>query len=165
MNNRFKLEKSKEQPGWWVLTDTKNLVVIKFEEHKYNETQKVYLLKESEMISSPDIETKLARIMREMGEYMSTHWYSVAMPTPVYELRQDDETDRLLLIRNKHPRFTLEVEDNCTNNQLAAALRKAAEYISKRVKKNRRTKKSSLKSLMVQLKESTSGVSEILQIY
>lgn len=67
MKNRFKLEKSKETLGWWVLTDTDNLVVIRFEEHKYNETQKVYLLKESEMISSPDIEAKLARIMREMG--------------------------------------------------------------------------------------------------
>lgn len=133
--NRFKLEKSKEQPGWWVLTDTKNLVVIKFEEHKYNETQKVYLLKESEMISSPDIETKLARIMREMGEYMSTHWYSIAMPTPVYELRQDDETDRLLLIRNKHPRFTLEVEDGCTHKQLADALRKASEFLRKKAER------------------------------
>ena len=133
--NRFKLEKSKEQPGWWVLTDTKNLVVIKFEEHKYNETQKVYLLKESEMISSPDIETKLARIMREMGEYMYTHWYSIAMPTPVYELRQDDETDRLLLIRNKHPRFTLEVEDGCTHKQLADALRKASEFPRKKAER------------------------------
>lgn len=133
--NRFKLEKSKEQPGWWVLTDTKNLVVIKFEEHKYNETQKVYLLKESEMISSPDIETKLARIMREMGEYMYTHWYSIAMPTPVYELRQDDETDRLLLIRNKHPRFTLEVEDGCTHKQLANALRKASEFLRKKAER------------------------------
>lgn len=133
--NRFKLEKSKEQPGWWVLTDTKNLVVIKFEEHKYNETQKVYLLKESEMISSPDIETKLARIMREMGEYMYTHWYSIAMPTPVYELRQDDETDRLLLIRNKHPRFTLEVEDGCTHKQLADALRKASEFLRKKAER------------------------------
>ena len=83
MKNRFKLEKSKETFGWWVLTDTDNLVVIRFEEHQYNETQKVYLLKESEMISSPDIEAKLARIMREMGEYMYTHWYSIAMPTPV----------------------------------------------------------------------------------
>lgn len=133
--NRFKLEKSKEQPGWWVLTDTKNLVVIKFEEHKYNETQKVYLLKESEMISSPDIETKLARIMREMGEYMSTHWYSIAMPTPVYELRQDDESDRLLLLRNKHPRFTLEVEDGCTHKQLADALRKASEFLRKKAER------------------------------
>lgn len=133
--NRFKLEKSKEQPGWWVLTDTKNLVVIKFEEHKYNETQKVYLLKESEMISSPDIETKLARIMREIGEYMYTHWYSIAMPTPVYELRQDEETDRLLLLRNKHPRFTLEVEDGCTHKQLADALRKASEFLRKKAER------------------------------
>lgn len=45
MKNRFKLEKSKEQPGWWVLTDTENLVVIKFEEHKYNETQKYICLR------------------------------------------------------------------------------------------------------------------------
>lgn len=135
MNNRFKLEKSKEQPGWWVLTDTKNLVVMKFEEHKYNETQKVYLLKESEMISSPDIETKLARIMREMSEYMYTHWYSIAMPTPVYELRQDEETDRLLLLRNKHPRFTLEVEDGCTHKQLADALRKASEFLRKKAER------------------------------
>ena len=133
--NRFKLEKSKEQPGWWVLTDTKNLVVIKFEEHKYNETQKVYLLKESGMISSPDIETKLARIMREMGEYMYTHWYSIAMPTPVYELRQDEESDRLLLLRNKHPRFTLEVEDGCTHKQLADALRKASEFLRKKAER------------------------------
>lgn len=133
--NRFKLENSKEQPGWWVLTDTKNLVVIKFEEHKYNETQKVYLLKESEMISSPDIETKLARIMREIGEYMYTHWYSIAMPTPVYELRQDEETDRLLLLRNKHPRFTLEVEDGCTHKQLADALRKASEFLRKKAER------------------------------
>lgn len=133
--NRFKLEKSKEQPGWWVLTDTKNLVVIKFEEHKYNETQKVYLLKESEMISSPDIEAKLARIMREIGEYMYTHWYSIAMPTPVYELRQDDESDRLLLLRNKHPRFTLEVEDGCTHKQLADALRKASEFLRKKAER------------------------------
>ena len=135
MKNRFKLEKSKEQSGWWVLTDTENLVVIKFEEHKYNETQKVYLLKESEMISSPDIETKLARIMREMGEYMSTHWYSIAMPTPVYELRLDEETDRLLLLRNKHPRFTLEVEDGCTHKQLADALRKASEFLRKKAER------------------------------
>ena len=135
MKNRFKLEKSKEQSGWWVLTDTENLVVIKFEEHKYNETQKVYLLKESEMISSPDIETKLARIMREMGEYMYTHWYSIAMPTPVYELRLDEETDRLLLLRNKHPRFTLEVEDGCTHKQLADALRKASEFLRKKAER------------------------------
>lgn len=135
MKNRFKLEKSKETFGWWVLTDTDNLVVIRFEEHQYNETQKVYLLKESEMISSPDIEAKLARIMREMGEYMYTHWYSIAMPTPVYELRQDDETDRLLLIRNKHPRFTLEVEDGCTHKQLADALRKASEFLRKKAER------------------------------
>ena len=135
MKNRFKLEKSKEQSGWWVLTDTENLIVIRFEEHRFNETQKAYFLKESELRNNPDAANKIACIMREIGEYMYTHWYSIAMPTPVYELRQDDETDRLLLIRNKHPRFTLEVEDGCTHKQLANALRKASEFLRKKAER------------------------------
>lgn len=135
MKNRFKLEKSKEQSGWWVLTDTTNLIVIRFEEHRFNETQKAYFLKESELRNDPDAANKIACIMREMGEYMFTHWYAIAMPTPVYELRQDDESDRLLLLRNKHPQFKLIVEDDCTSKQLADALRKASEFLRKKAER------------------------------
>lgn len=128
---RFRLDKSQELPGWWVLTDTENLIVIKFEEHRFNETQRISILEESRFIGRKDCASRLARIMSEMGDYMFSHWYSIAMPTPVYEFRQDDENDRLLLIRNKFPRFTVEVQDDCEPHQLASALKKAAEFINK----------------------------------
>lgn len=37
---KYTIQESKD-PGWWVVTDTENLVVLKFQEHKFNETQMV----------------------------------------------------------------------------------------------------------------------------
>ena len=132
MNTRFRLEQSTEQPGWWVLTDTDNLVVIRFKEHEFNDTQKVTVLDESALLKDSDCTNRLAHIMSEMGDYMFTHWYSIAMPTPVFEFRQDDENDRLLLIRHKYPKFALEIQDDCDAKQLADALKAAGEFIKKR---------------------------------
>lgn len=36
-----------------------------------------------------------------------------------------------VLIRTKHPRFAIEVQDEAEGKQLAAALRKAAEFVVK----------------------------------
>lgn len=36
-----------------------------------------------------------------------------------------------VLIRTKHPRFVVEVQDDAENRQLADALRKAAEFVVK----------------------------------
>ena len=130
--NRFRLEKSSELPDWWVLTDTDNLVVIRFKEHEYNETQKVTVLEDSELLKRPNCAKELAQIMAEMGDYMFLHWYSIAMPTPVFELRLDDEQDRLLLIRNKFPKFTVEIQDSASSKQLSDALKAAGEFIKKR---------------------------------
>ncbi len=130
--NRFRLEKSSELPDWWVLTDTDNLVVIRFKEHEYNETQKVTVLEDSELLKRPNCAKELAQIMAEMGDYMFLHWYSIAMPTPVFELRLDDEQDRLLLIRNKFPKFTVEIQDSASPKQLSDALKAAGEFIKKR---------------------------------
>ena len=129
---RFRLEKSSELPDWWVLTDTDNLVVIRFKEHEYNETQKVTVLEDSELLKRPNCAKELAQIMAEMGDYMFLHWYSIAMPTPVFELRLDDEQDRLLLIRNKFPKFTVEIQDSASPKQLSDALKAAGEFIKKR---------------------------------
>lgn len=63
---RFKLDKSITTPNGWVLTDTKNMVVVTFIEHRFNDTQKVTMLND---ITTPDA-LSLARIMREMGDYM-----------------------------------------------------------------------------------------------
>lgn len=129
--DRFKLEKSQDLPGWWVLTDTENLVVIKFKEHEFNETQKItHLDNDQEVISRLGVQG-IAEVLREMGDYMFTHWYSIALPTPVFEFRQDDENDRMLLIRNKFPKFTVEIHETCDVKQLAAALRKAGEFVAK----------------------------------
>lgn len=129
--NRFKLEKSQDLPNWWILTDTENLIVCKFEEHKFNETQRVSVLEDSKFTSDANCANKLAHIMAEMGDYMFSHWYSIALPTPVFEFRQDDENDRLLLIRNKFPKFTMEIQDDCDLKQLSDALRSGHEFAKK----------------------------------
>lgn len=131
--NRFRLDKSQDMPGWWVLTDVDSLVVIQFEEHRFNETQKVTILEDSKFNGSPDyVSNELARVLASMGDYMYSHWYSIAMPMPTFELREDDEGERLLLIRNKFPKFTIEIQDDCDKNKLSGALRAASEFIRKR---------------------------------
>ena len=64
---KYKLEKS-ETPGWFVVTDTENLVVIRFKEHEFNETQKVTLIDEDAVNLMA-----LPRIMREMGDWLAAH--------------------------------------------------------------------------------------------
>lgn len=64
---KYQLQKSKE-PEWWVLTDTENLVVLKFQEHKFNDTQMATMLEDCQLTA-----LQLARIMREMGDWMAAH--------------------------------------------------------------------------------------------
>lgn len=80
MNNRFKLEKSTRSKDGWVLTDTENLVVIRFKEHQYNNTQKISILEESDLTNNPSAASIMATIMREMGDYMASNHYCIAMP-------------------------------------------------------------------------------------
>ena len=128
---RFILEKSQGLPGWWVLTDTENLVVLKFKEHEFNESQQVTFIDEDKSVIEKLGAQGIAEVLREMGDYMFTHWYSIALPTPVFEFRQDDENDRMLLIRNKFPKFTLEIQDDCDLKQLSDALKAAGEFVMK----------------------------------
>lgn len=128
---RFRLEKSQDLPGWWVLTDTENLVVLKFKEHEFNESQQVTFIDEDKSVIEKLGAQGIAQILREMGDYMFTHWYSIALPTPVFEFRQDDENDRMFLIRNKFPEFTLEIQDDCDLKQLSDALKAAGEFVIK----------------------------------
>lgn len=68
MNDRFVLQKSTQHPGSWVLSDKQNGVVVKFEEHKFNDTQQVTMLEDFDG-SAEDA----ARIMREIGDYLVHH--------------------------------------------------------------------------------------------
>lgn len=139
-NKRFKLEQSQDLPGWWVLTDIDNLIVIKFKEHEFNETQRITVLEESMFVNRTDCANELAHIASEMGNYMLTHYYSIALPVPVFEFRQDDEKERLLLIRNKFPRIVVEINDDCNLQQLSKALSSAAEFVNKYNKRNKNDK-------------------------
>lgn len=129
--NQYKLERSNSEPNYWVLTDIKNGVVIRFEEHRFNETAKITLLEDDPLSghSSPgEAANDVAKILREMGDYLATHWYSIAMPTPTFEFRETDE-GRLFLLRNKSPKFSLEITEDTNNEQLAKALSDAAKFV------------------------------------
>lgn len=138
MNNRFRLEKSKELEGWWMLIDTENLIIVRFEEHKFNDTQEVSILDDSNLTHDANIAGKLSRILQEMDDYMFRCWYSVAHPAPAFEFREDNENDRVLLIRNKYPKFTVEIQDKCEAYRLASALKKAGEFVDKIGKNGRK---------------------------
>lgn len=129
--NRFRLEKSRDLLGWWVLTDTENLVVLKFKEHEYNDSQQVTFIDEDKSIMEKLGTQGIVRILREMGEYMFTHWYSIALPTPVFEFRKDDKNDQMLLICNKFPKFTVTLNDDYDLKQLSDSLKAASEFVIK----------------------------------
>lgn len=76
---RFRLEKSKLKEGWWVLTDTVNLVVITFEEGRFNETQKITQIEGGEKYSSMNDVMAQVRIIREMSDWLAINHYKIAM--------------------------------------------------------------------------------------
>lgn len=77
MTERFILQPSQDE-GFWVATDKEKGIVVKFEEHKFNETQQTTLLDDADASDFMG----LARAMRELGEWMAKEHYSVAMPVP-----------------------------------------------------------------------------------
>ena len=62
---RFVLQHSEIEPGKLVCTDTENGIVCVFEPKRFNDTQKVSFYENM----TPDA-LKLARYMREMGEWL-----------------------------------------------------------------------------------------------
>jgi len=64
--SRFILQQSKEKENYYFVTDQDNEIVIEFQKGKFNETQKVTKLNNI----NPNDFMKIARIMREIGEYL-----------------------------------------------------------------------------------------------
>lgn len=50
---------------------------------------------------------------------------------PTFELRRDKGNNRFSLIRNKFPRFKIEIKDSCDLKQLSDALKAAGEFLLK----------------------------------
>lgn len=70
---RFELQQSSQQPGWWVCTDTDNLIVCRFEAHRFNETQQVTFLEDA---PDPDV-MAMARAIREMADWLRDNYYEI----------------------------------------------------------------------------------------
>lgn len=126
--NRYQLQQSAQQQGWWVLTDKENGIVCRFHEHEFNETQKMTFLED---VKNPDA-SQIARLMREMGDWLATHHYNIAMPVVTYCIQQTEDDEQQFLERGKYPRFRVIIDDECTAHELAVALHKASEYLHKR---------------------------------
>lgn len=126
-HNRYKLTPSSENPGWYVLADTENNIVVRWKEGFFNETQKVSVLDDAKIIEHTAGE--MARIMREIGDYVVRYHGSICFDmTFVFEY---DEQEDLYLCRTKYPKWRLHVTDQVPPEQLASTLRKAAEYLTK----------------------------------
>ena len=78
--SRYKLEPSQLKEGWWVCTDTENLLVCTFQEGKFNNTQKFTNLEgEDEKFQSMDEVMAHLRVMREMSDWLAINHYKIAM--------------------------------------------------------------------------------------
>jgi hypothetical protein len=134
MEKRFLLERSNEIDGWWVLTDTENLVVLKFKERELNESQKSSMIDEALVARKAQsvgmsLANYVARILREMGQFLFDCHYTLVFPTPVYEIRHSEDYNSESIIRHKYPRFTVTVDDECEASELGAALKKAGVFL------------------------------------
>lgn len=78
-SKRFILQPSQE-PSFWVATDQENGIVIKFQEHRFNDTQKITLLGGDRFASVEDA-TAVATHLREMADWLRKNHYDTAMPS------------------------------------------------------------------------------------
>lgn len=120
------IQKSSTLPNGWVLTDKKNGIVVTFEDGEFNETQKVTPLED--VNHTPQ---ELARIMRELGEWVVRHHSSKCFKQP-YGIEYSEDDSTCFLYRRKSPRWRLEIQDRVDKNNLASSLKKAAEWLTKR---------------------------------
>ena len=119
---RFELKK--EIGDTWTLTDTVSGISLRFKEHEFNETQQVSIPE-----SFPADPVRASRIMQAMGEYMFTYHYSIAFPVPKFEIRPDEETGRLTVIRHTPPRFKIIFEDECDLRKAVQKVKAAAAFM------------------------------------
>lgn len=123
---KYVMQKSSTRPNGWVLTDKENGIVVTFEDGKFNDTQKVTPLED--VNHTPQ---ELARIMRELGEWVVRYHVSKCFSQP-YGIEYSEDDTKCFLYRKKSPQWRLEIMDNVDKVHLADSLRKAAEWLTKR---------------------------------
>lgn len=131
MNKRFIIQESQDLPGWWVLTDTENEIVVKFKDKDFNGTQKVTPLNDDNVtLEKVGGAQGLARVMVEIGDYMARHHGDIAFKQP-YGWKYSEDGEDLILYRNKYPKWELRLLSDTNREALATSLRKASEYLRK----------------------------------
>lgn len=131
MNKRFIIQESQDLPGWWVLTDTDNEIVVRFKDKDFNGTQKVTPLNDdSTTLAKVGGAQGYARVMREIGEYMVQYHGDIAFQQP-YGWKYSEDGEELLLYRNKSPKWELHILSETNKETLANSLRKAVEFLRK----------------------------------
>lgn len=132
MNKRFIIQESQDLPGWWVLTDIENEIVVKFKDKDFNGTQKVTPLNDDSVILAKAGGAQgFARVMREIGDYVARHHGDIAFKQP-YGWKYSEDDEELIFYRNKSPKWELRILSDTDKETLATSLRKAAEYLTKR---------------------------------
>lgn len=131
-DRRYILQHSTARPDGWVLTDTVNGVVITFDEHRFNETQKVTFLADDP--SKGHNAQNIAHILQEMGQWVAEHHGSVAFDE-VYGIEIPEEGQKLFFCRNRHPRWRMEIQDHVTGDTLTDSLKKAIEWLRKGIRR------------------------------
>lgn len=99
MKNRFKLQKSESLPDWWVLTDIENMIVVRWEQGKFNDTQKVSPIEDADLRAKfgDNLAQELARIMAEIAGYLHDFHYE-----KVFELNDRQRLGaKIMALRNE----------------------------------------------------------------
>lgn len=120
---RFNL-RTEPDYGWYRVTDTESGISIRFKEREFNETQDVSI--PNDFPADPQM---IARIMQLMGDWLFRHCYSVIFPPREYEVRFDEDTERIMVIRHVPPRFILSFEDDCTLSEAIEKVKAAAAFM------------------------------------
>lgn len=124
--DKYIIQQSSTHPNKWVLTDTTNKIVVTFEDGAFNSTQKVTMLDDTRLTAN-----ELAKVMRELGEWVVKYHSSKCFNQP-YGIEYSEDDTKMYLYRRKSPKWRLEIQDNINKKELADSLRKAAEWITKR---------------------------------
>ena len=127
----YLIQQSSTQPNGWVLTDTENLVVVRFEDGKFNDTQKVSILDDSRLKDLPasEIAEKCAKIMQELGTWAARHHGSKLFSMP-FGFEYSEDNTHLYLYRRKYPRLRVKIEDSqVQGKELKDALKAMAAFL------------------------------------
>lgn len=126
--SRYIFSPHESRAGWYSVFDSGSGIRCDFREHEFNETHE--FARPDDLPADPEL---ISCLMRELGDWISLHHYSEAMPIPVYEYRMNVDDTVVSIIRHKPPCFTIttSADEDTTSPRFADAIRKAGEFLKK----------------------------------